>query len=154
MWKNQKGFSLIEIIILIAMIGILAGSSVAIFGHIPYANTRKVAEEVDAALSRLRLETMSQSGEQRLYICKLDDGYYLKSDPTDSGTRLCGNNVTINPSLKGTHFTIQDDKYVCVAYKKSGVFREIDTNADCIEISGSGTYTIRLDLDTGRHYFE
>lgn len=178
MWKNQKGFSLVETIIVIALVAILAGSTIAMVGHIRYANTKKVAEEVDNALSRLRLDTISREWEERqyLYIYQLpNDGYYMKLlkeevaptvGPTDNlngnGTRLCGNNVKFYK--EGETDPIDGQKVICVSYKKNGVFRleekEGDivktrgTNTGSITISGTGTYTICLDDETGRHYFE
>lgn len=71
--KDQGGFSLVEVIIVIALMAVLAGSSVAMVGHIRYANTKKVAEEVDQALSRLRLETISRNGgRQVLFIYRVE----------------------------------------------------------------------------------
>lgn len=181
MWKNRKGFSLIEIIIVIAILGVLAGSSVAIFGHISYANTKKVVEEVDTALSRLRLDTMttmSQEKPQYLYIYRLKDGYYMKLyedklktgtfDITASATRLCGNNVTIKTDAGGLDVCSSSaTSYICIAYTKSGLFQirqlvggtETGGTGDkdkleSIEISGNGTYTIKLTNATGRHYIE
>lgn len=161
MYKNQGGFSLVEIIIVIALLAVLAGSSVAMIGHIRYANTKKVVEEVDKTLSRLRLDTMSQKGERQfLYIYRLDNngsaGYYFKLVDEDTkpnldgnGTRLCGTNVTF--SADGN--TISGDKIICIVFKKNGQL-DSGTNADKIVISGTGTYTITLDKETGKHLLE
>ena len=182
MWKNQRGFSLVEAIITIAIIGILAGSSVAMVGHIRYANTKKVAEEVDTALSRLRLDTMTKMGEDKfkyLYIYRwsdgladgYSDGYYVRLLDEDeipsfdsnanlnsgNGTRLCGTNVVF---IKDNGQTVGKGDYICIAYKKNGLFRFVDedgnvvTNTKSITISGSGTYEIILNEETGRHYFK
>ena len=166
MWKNQRGFSLVEFIIVIAIVAVLAGSSVAMVGHIRYANTKKVAEEVDQALSRLRLETMSRNGQRQfLYIYRMDNngsaGYYVRllgediANPTSelngNGTRLCGTNVTF--SADGN--TIPDDvPYICIAFKKNGQLDDTKTSTYNIVIRGNGTYTITLDEETGRHFME
>lgn len=173
MWKNQKGFSLIELIIVIAIIAVLAGASVAMFGHISYANTKKAAAEVDSALSKLRLDTMSDAEHEYLYIYPWTDGYYMKLvDANESvttvkdnihlnggGTRLCGTNVEIYADGRTT--PISGEEFIRVAYKKNGTFLvETDTppkqgtNASTIEIRGSGTYKISLDYTTGKHYME
>lgn len=175
MWKNQKGFSLIEVILVIALIAVLVSSSVSMFGHIRYANTKKVAEEVDNALSRLRLDTMSGDDQQYLYIYQLNGGYYMMvmdnkrpvvgtdGDLNGNGTRLCGTNVTFSYDTGKTvgENSLKDYDYIRVAYRKNGVFRFEDatqgiigTNTKSITISGGGTFTICLDDETGRHYIE
>ena len=169
MWKNQRGMSLVEIIIVIAVAGILTGTSVMMFGHIRYANTQKVVETVDTALTRLRASTMSQEGRRYLYIYRLPDGCYMKllDDGTvtqvgqsggldDDGTKLCGSNTEIFRS-DGT--LIEDDEFIRVVYTKRGLFGTgagsvPGINTDSIEIRGSGTYTIHLVRETGRHYIE
>lgn len=185
MWKNQKGFSLIEAIIIIGILAILAGTAITTVGNIRYARTKQVAEELDSALSKLRLDTMSQGEHQYLYIYTWSDGngdsYYvrlldrdkvtvlkLKDELNGNGTRLCGTDVTLRND-KGE--VIDKDNYVCIAYKKNGVFQDEDnnaengtnndvnlrrkgTNTESIEIDGSGTYTIKLDFETGRHTIE
>lgn len=183
MWKNQKGFSLIELIIVIAMLGILAGSAVSVVGYVRYANTKKAVREVDNALSKLRLDTMSQKERRYLYIYRHENGYMdsyyallldekdvtgydaedtLLDQLNDNGTRLCGTNVTI----KKDGVPVGEDDYICIAYKKNGVFLVKGdlseenpsewkyTNVESIEISGSGSYTISLNPDTGRHSIE
>lgn len=192
MWRNRKGFSLIEAIITIALLGVLIGSTVTMIGHIRYANTKKAVEELDNTLSSLRLDTMSRGeGRQYLYIYLVsdgssNDGYYIRlldengfsgesidsedalrsHFTTSAGTRLCGTDATISYRKKGGTASVPVDSshYICIAYKKNGVFlNEEDagsgnewksTNADSIEFSGSGSYTITLNKNTGRHTVE
>ena len=169
MWKNQRGMSLVEILIVIAVAAILAGVSVTMFGHIRYANTQRTVETVDTALSRLRASTMSREGRQYLYIYRLSDGYYMKllDDGNitqvgqsgvldDNGTQLCGSGTEI---FRSDGALVGEDAFIRVVYTKSGVFGTGSggvpgTNTDSIEIRGSGTYTIHLVSETGRHYID
>ena len=169
MWKSQRGMSLVEIIIVIAIAGILTGASVMMFGHIRYANTQKVVETVDTALSQLRASTMSREGRQYLYIYRLSDGCYMKllADGTvtevgqsgvldEDGTKLCGRGTEI---LRGDGTAVEGDEFIRVVYTKSGLFGTgagsvPGINTDSIVIRGSGTYTIHLVSETGRHYID
>ena len=164
MWKERRGFSLIELVITIALLGILVGSAAVMFGYLRYADTKEAAERVNMELSNLRIDTMSKTGDRKyLYIYLISgDGYYLRvldKEPEDietqgmlnaEGTRLCGMNVTISKSEGGGALSASEP--IWVAYTKSGLF--FDGSAECIEIRGRGTYTIRLDGVSGRHYFK
>ena len=64
---GQNGITLVEIIIVIAIIGILASTSVMMIGHLHYANTQKVVRTLDSSLDALQARTMSKSGSSYLY---------------------------------------------------------------------------------------
>lgn len=160
MRNNQKGMTLVEIIIVIALIGILAGSSVVLIGHIGYANTKKTVESIDVSLDKLQSTAMSKKEKQYLYIYKRDDGYYMKQlseklDVLDStkldgnGTKISGKDTEIHiDSPSGT--IVESDTIIRIKYTRSGVF-DTDTNVNGIVIEGKGSYTITLVKETGKH---
>ncbi len=168
--ENQKGMSLVEIIIVIAMIGILAGTSISMLSYIMMGNTQKAAKTVSTAIEKQQANTMSKAGVPYLYIYKLSDGYYMKtiidveiadSNDTDfsqldsSGTKLAGTNVTISKvDSAGTAGDVTETDFIRVVYKKSGVFDSSKTNVSQIIIDGSGTYKITLIEATGKHILE
>ena len=148
---GQNGITLVEIIIVIAIIGILASTSVMMIGHLHYANTQKVVRTLDSSLDALQVRTMSKAGSSYLYIYKLDNGYYTRvlSDNlgsfddtklTSDGTKLCNNTIKIRKDIK-------------IAYKKTAFYDDC-TNVNAIYIDGVPAYTIRLVKDTGRHFTE
>lgn len=57
---GQNGITLVEIIIVIAIIGILASTSVMMIGHLHYANTQKVVRTLDSSLDALQVRTMTK----------------------------------------------------------------------------------------------
>ena len=108
---GRNGITLVEIIIVIAIIGILASTSVMMIGHLHYANTQKVVRTLDSSLDALQVRTMSKAGSSYLYIYKLDNGYYTRvlSDNlgsfddtklTSDGTKLCNNTIKIRKDSK------------------------------------------------------
>ena len=163
---NQKGVTLVEIILVIAIIGILASTSVMLIGHLRYADTQKTVETVNSSLDKLQVQTMSKAATPHLYIYHLNDGYYLKimNDDVKSfdsskfdkkGVKLSNNRVDIYMESKsGTK--VDGNKFIKIVYKKSAAFdKDTDrTNVSQIVIDGVGTYTVKLIEETGKHFIE
>ena len=153
---NQKGVTLVEIILVIAIIGILASTSVMLIGHLRYADTEKAVKAVDSSLDKLQVQTMSKADTPYLYIYHLSDGCYMKimNDDVTSfdsskfdkkGVKLSNNRVDIYMESKsGTK--VDGNNFIKVVYKKSAAF-DTDTgktNVTNIVIDGVGTYTCLL----------
>lgn len=162
---NQKGVTLVEIILVIAIIGILASTSVMLIGHLRYADTQKAVETVDSSLDKLQVQTMSKAVTPNLYIYHLSDGYYLKIMNDDiksfdstkfdkKGVKLSNNRVDIYMESKDAANKVDGAKFIKVVYKKSASFdKETNkTNVSDIVIDGVGTYTVKLIEETGKHF--
>jgi type II secretory pathway pseudopilin PulG len=154
--------SLIEIIIVMAMIIILASTTVLYLGHLRAANTNKAAEEVNSALSKLQVQTMSKATTPYLYIYHLSDGYYMKVLNTnltsfsgsldDKGTKLGNSSMDIYiDSTAGTK--VDGSHFIKIVYTKASSFGS-ETNVSRVVIQGGTTKNIRLIKDTGRHFIE
>lgn len=172
--KDRRGMSLVEIIIVIAIIGILASVTFSMYGHIRQVNTKKVVEEVETELKRQRLSAMTKAGKSYLYLYGLEDGYYMKSSAvkmesfdtvffTADGMKICGKNAVIyKDSVSAANEITRDNGiFIRISYKKSGVFdygqpagEEKNTNTECLIIEGSSVYQIRLVEETGKYYVE
>lgn len=159
--QNQKGMTLIEIILVFAIVAILAGSAVMVIGRLRYADTQKVVTTLDSSLDKLQVQTMSKTGDHYMYIYHLSDGCYMKVLPDDltsfdsskldaNGTRLANDTVSIYmDSAAGTK--VDGSNFIKVAYTKSLTF-DSKTNVNYIVVVGGSTYTIRLVDDTGKHF--
>ena len=158
---NHKGMTLVEIILVIAIIGIMAGTAVAMIGHIRYADTQKTVKAIDSALDKLQIQTMSKTGNHYLYIYHLSNGCYMKvlSDNLSSfdaaklnsdGTKLANNSVSIyKDSLSGTK--VDGNDFIKIAYTKELTFDMTNTNVNAIVVNGGSSYTLHLFPETGRH---
>lgn len=163
MRENQKGMSLIEIIVVIGIIGILAGVSVSLFGYIRSGNTKSAVKELDSAIDRLQINNMSKSTKEYLYVYQSGSKYYVKRlsenldsfDSTkldDSGEKIGDSGVKIyKDSSDGTLVTGND--FIRIGYAKSGIY-DSATNVSAIVVDGSTTYTITLVASTGKHIVE
>lgn len=159
---NQKGMTLVEVVIVLGIVGILAGSSIAFFGHIRYANTKKAAEKIDSALDKLQVQTISKTGIPYLYIYQLADGYYMKvlqeelttfdgAKLTDDATKLCNQDTVISITTPAGTKAVSGTEYAKVAYTKSAFFA---TDITSIQIQGNVDFRIKLVKETGKHFVE
>lgn len=168
MKKDQRGFSLVELIVVIAIIGILAGGTVTLISHIQYANNQRAVETVSDMLDRLRITSMSRKGPQYLYIYRLDDGYYMQisnvfldayDDATlgSGGIKICSSNIAISMSHSGgTPIDLQRKTQVIrIVYKNNGILNDNassgGSNADRIIFTSNSTYAIQIYKNTGKH---
>lgn len=154
-----------EIIIVIAIVGILASTAVMMIGHLHYADTQKVMKTLDASLNQLQVKSISKSGNYYLYIYHLDNGYYEQILPdnlsefdatklTKDGTKLSNN--TIKLCQDGAE--LAENSFMKIAYTKQATFQATfdtaNTKVHTILIDGVPKYSIRLVMDTGKHFVE
>ena len=103
---NEAGVTLVEIIIVLAIIGILASASVLLIGHLHYADTERVINNIDTSMNELQIKNISKAEQSYLYIYHLSDGYYMRilsddlsgfdsSKLNGDGTKLSNNTIEI-----------------------------------------------------------
>ena len=157
--RNQNGITLVEIIIVIAIVGILASTAVMMIGHLHYADTQKVVKTLDSSLNELQVKTMSKTGDYYMYVYHLSDGYYVQilsenlpafdaSRLTTDGKKLSNNTISI--CQDGVE--LPEDGYMKIAYTKQATFDTANTNVQTIQIDGVPEYSIQLMYDTGKHF--
>ena len=168
--KKQPGFSLVELIIVIAIMALMASGVAVSIGLLRSSDTKKLANEINSSLTTLRSDNMAKSELSYMHIYHYNDDYYIQmsKDPTPSedgsGKNIGSGSVSVrfkgesNISLgSGLTSTLT----FCIN-KKDGSFQPKVNNTELkptseIEISSINTstkYRIVLVRDTGRHYME
>lgn len=150
---NNKGYSLVELIIVIAIIGILSALSLVTWRSVESANYKKSVSTFESELRTLRAVTMAQSKDMAMKLYLGDDGrYYIErgvydgttfAQPTD-GTTLANSDYykyqgTSNPvsvtkkGLISFDGTVIDENGIIIQFNKS--------DGSISTANGGGTYT-------------
>ena len=164
--RGSLGFSLIEVIICLALISILSVGAFSLSGHIKYANVKKSVKQLNQKIETARMYSMSKVWKWRLYIYKQNDGvyYYLTDSETlqrSSGVKVGGNHIRLFYTVKGGSEVevLSNDDVVQIQFAKStGSFIAQDGTEiyETIRLADEETkgYTIRLIEKTGKHFVE
>lgn len=172
--KNNKGFTLLELIVVIAILGILAGVMSYSISSVSTTRAKKVTSDLNALISQCRVDTLSGSPSPTyLEIHQESDGLYgtLYEGGTDdaqikTSQKLGGDNIAYSFDIDGTSSAATS---ICLAFDRStGAYLALDKVADkdgnklngslignctAINISaGAGSNAITLVSATGYHY--
>lgn len=167
-----EGFSLVELIIVIAIMAIMTGGVALTINMLRSADSKKLANELNSGLTTLRSENMAKDKQSYMHLYWFDDKYYLEmSDQPEpsrdgSGTEIGSGSVSV--TFKGENdISMTPGSTQALSFsmkKKNGAFVEEVTNdtnetklkatSEIVVSSDISEYTLVLVRDTGRHYFE
>lgn len=161
--NRTKGFSMIEMIVVICIIGIMTAMATLGLGYIQSGNIRSAANSISSDLSRLKYDAMSKEDMPFMYIYNVGGKYYVYCSEKEvaateltaaNGTSLCNSNckITFNGGTE-----VASGNYISIAYKKSGGLStksKLTNEINDITVSkadGSGAYVITIYKETGKH---
>ena len=148
--NNNKGFSMVELIITIAIMAILTGSFVAAAGYLKYANAKSGAKKINTELSELRIESMSKMNTPYMYLYNIGGTTYMKVVAGENANKAKENGLLDKNTTK-----ITDGKAVTITMDKStGAFLLGPEKIEVASVDGKSSYVIKLVKTTGRHYIE
>ena len=168
----SEGFSLVELIIVIAIMAIMTGGVALSINMLRSADSKKLANELNSGFTTLRSENMATDKQLYMHLYWYDDKYYMQmtdqSTPSrdGSGTEIGSGSVSV--TFKGENdITISPGSTEALSFsmkKKNGAFVESVTNdtnetklkatTEIVVSSDVSEYTLVLVRDTGRHFFE
>ena len=154
--RNRNGFSMVEIIMVIAVMGLLASSAFSLTNYLKYADVQKALKTIEDQINKLQVTSMSKKDKQEIRIYKVGNDTYLKVGPAsmtldNQGIKL-GNSAVVIKGVDsaGGEFPVTATSTIKVKYQRSGIF-STDTNVEKIMVCGKNTtYTIKLLQNTGK----
>ena len=162
---NNSGFSLIEVIVVIAIIAIMTVGATAGFGFLDLASSSKCAAKIDTGLSKLKSKNMSMTSSMYMHLYSYDDEYYVlfngSSAFSPNGSNYTDGERIGNEKLK-IYFDDQDLAVrSCVSIgvrRKDGAFTNTLTPTSTIKIvreaDNSTAHTVTLVTATGKHFID
>ena len=153
---EREGFSLIELMIVIAIMAILTGGIALSYNLVQSADTKGTAYDIDSKLTNLKSRNMGSNKQMYMHLYRYSGDIfvdYTEEDsytPTGSGEMIGDSAVTV--SCDGA--VMSDGSVTTIGIqKKDGAFSK---GPEEIKVSSEdGTsYVVYLIQDTGKHYVE
>lgn len=100
--KNNKGFSLAEMLVVIAIMAILTGGAVASISIVNNANVNKAAKALDDAFSKARSNGMARGSSYTFELSMIGNDLYANSGGSTEKISGGGVSVTLPASTSYT----------------------------------------------------
>ena len=162
MQRNNRGFSLVELIVVVAILGVCVGIITGSIATISSSQAKKCAVSIDAALSRCRVAAMSRAGQVTMKVSVDGDGAVtVRQTETNGGAATETAADTVGSGRCAVSYqkmgeatpTALDAAGISFSFDRdTGAFDFTGTPITSITVSGGGrTYVITLDALTGAH---
>ena len=157
---KNRGFSLIELIVVVAIMGVALAVGGYALSAISLANAKNCATEIKSSLEKTRTQACSSdnettSAQMLLYRDKDSGKVCILKNFEGSAKEIGGKTVTVKYKLKGgsgyEDLKNQDDPLTFGFNRSTGGFSDASDQVESIQISSGGrTYTLTCYKLTGK----
>ena len=166
--KDNRGTSIIELLVVMAIMGIFIGTATNITGMLSGKQAKQCAYKLESALSEIRMETMSKStgikdsntGVLDVYLTLNinSDGEVCVERNIKGKTKedVIGKNVTVNASKSsGSSIELAEGTDVNVYFERStGALHEDAEYCEFQIMQGNVIYVVKIVPATGKISYE
>lgn len=128
--KKNGGYTLVELIVVIAIMVVLAGGSVVAFASLRNYRAKTAKDQICNNLKEARTEAMAKKTEW-MQICKDSDGLKIKTSYRSAGDTMLSGNIHVSYTEKGssTEIEIDSSHSLILTYARvTGAFEGIKTS--------------------------
>lgn len=154
-----RGFTLVEMLVVVVILGIIANISLAMLGSVELTKLKSAAELMEADLSLARMQSLTHSDELRVIVIDQANNRYRLTTAADTSTPIT-NTVDKQPyvvtfgsgrALKLAGVSIAGYSFGGDDQLQFGQYGQLDQASDAtITLSAGGkSLTITLDAATG-----
>lgn len=155
---ERDGFSLVEMIIVIAVMAVLVGTIALSYNLLRAADTKGAANEINSGLSDLKSKSMATNKTIYMHLYQLNGTYYIAYSedetftPTEEALDIGDDSMQI--TYKDESGVVHPVSMVHIKMqKKDGAFAQAPTEIT-VSADRAPTRTVHLIKDTGKHYVE
>ena len=153
--KERDGFSLMEMIIVIAILGMITGGIAVTYNMVRSADVKGMAYDIDSSLTNLKSKNMGSNKQLFMHLYKQSGNYFIDYTEEESYTPS-GEGESVGESgisLKYDGKELTDGEVITIGIQKDGAF---SVGPEEIEVYDNNVndYMVYLVKDTGKHYVE
>ncbi|MBQ3028738.1 MAG: type II secretion system protein [Lachnospiraceae bacterium] len=151
---NQAGFSLVELIVVVLILGILSAGSVVGINFANNMNANGAAVTFASVLERARMQTISADGDVSVKLIQDGNKYFaliLEDGAETERVKIGTQALTIKAYKGATGTTVGSSGCEFEFEKADGSF---DSDYTSVEFIGRRTEVVKLVRLTGRSYLE
>lgn len=158
MKENQKGFTLVELIVVMAIMGVVATMGLLSFSLVTGQNVKSCASDLESYLAQTKMQAVSKASAD-LTISVKPDGVYANLSVEGRDVKVGKTGIDISYSTSdGREITLTGTESLTLSFdRSSGAFLELPDHTYCtgIFVRGAGrTLKITLVPQTGKYYTE
>lgn len=157
--RNNSGFSLIELIVVVAIIALMSTGTMAGLGYLSLANTSKCATKIDSGFTKLKSKNMAKADTTYMHLYNYNDNFYIVYNdldetsftPNGTGEQIANSKVQVSMDDD----PLENGESICFSIrKKDGSFVNTLNPTSKIVVSGQTSKTITIVTSTGKHFIE